>query len=1318
MDEPVAPSQRPPWSVGRRALRSFVWSAVALLLLGVAAAAFLSSQLALELAIARALAASEGRLTIQGAEGSLLSTVRVARIAWRGDDVDVEAENMALTWSASGLISRQVNITGLGAHRIAMTIKGAGGPLTMPANLALPLEVNIANVGVERFEWRVGPRSGTITGLVFDYTGGAHTHAVRKLHLVTNVGTFTGDAQIAAEAPFALQGNLDFVGDGSFRDTRAGIVTKGTLAQFELAAKGTSRDAGVNATATLTPFSPSPLVAAHIEARDVDIARFAASLPATRLAVAIDAKPAGDGFAGTLSTQNANAGTIDAGRVPLTAMAARFSWDSRELQLDDIDAQLAADARVTGRATLNSDGAPSRWQLAVRNLDLRRVHSTLVATRLSGTLGAEVSGARQVVRGDLTQADLSVNFAATVVGRRIDIERFRGRAGAGEVSGRGQVALDGERAFDLSAQAHELDPSRLGNFPAATLDGTLVARGRLLPTWSVGTDMKVAAGSRWEGVPVSGTLHADVTATTLRNLDARVAFATSTATASGAFGTPGDKLAFSADVVKLSDLRPALAKYAKFAVPETLAGKVHVKGQVTSEPGGNGMDLDAHGEDLQWGKLLRAASLDLKSSIAPGGITLAAEANASRGIKLALTAAHIAGPQGELAAITASADGTLAHHTLALAFSGENMDTRLHFTGALRDSVGNTAGNSVGNTGGNSVDNTRATPLAWTGSLDTLENRGAYALKLDAPAPIEWSRGQLHIGAAGLQVAEGHAKLEDLNWEEGKLSTRGAFDGIPVAALMRIAGLKMPLASTLIISGDWAVAATPQLNGTLHVRREKGDLYGTESSSAATAGVALGISTLEIEGKFVDDSVIGTGTLRSLRAGNADLRLDIAASPTLGTIHSPLTASLVADLPSLRPLQPWLGTLAVIDGRARIEMSAKGSLAKPVLEGTLNADEVRLDVPQYGVRWQDGRLRARIVDNTVELTDLSFAGGDGRFTAKGTLARVTRDGASNALPQAQVTWTADKFRAINRPDFQLTVGGKGVAAVENGKLALRGNVNIVQGRIDYEPSSVGTLSSDVVIVGRPRGAANANAALDVPLVLELDVDLGDDLRFTGEGLDTELVGKLRLGTAANGALTARGTISAINGTYFIFGQRLEIDRGQLIFDGPADNPAIDVVALRRNLSVEAGVEVTGNVRLPRVRLVSSPPVPDGEKLSWLMTGQGLDRASRADLAALGAASASLLGRGQRPLTTTIANSIGLDDISLRERSNAVTSGTTSQVVAFGKRINDRLTLVYEQGLTVANNALRIEYALTRTLTLRAEAGVISSLGLYFRRSYD
>jgi translocation and assembly module TamB len=137
-----------------------------------------------------------------------------------------------------------------------------------------------------------------------------------------------------------------------------------------------------------------------------------------------------------------------------------------------------------------------------------------------------------------------------------------------------------------------------------------------------------------------------------------------------------------------------------------------------------------------------------------------------------------------------------------------------------------------------------------------------------------------------------------------------------------------------------------------------------------------------------------------------------------------------------------------------------------------------------------------------------------------------------------------------------------------------------------------------------------------------------------------------------------------------------------------------------------------------VRLVSDPPVPDGEKLAWLITGQGLDRANSADFAALAAASASLLGQGKKPITTQIANTFGLDDITFRGSSSSTSSSGGGQVVAFGKRISDRMTLVYEQGLDVASNALRLEYALSRTLTLRAEAGTVSSLGFFFRRSFD
>jgi translocation and assembly module TamB len=1282
-----------------RWLRRGSWLGVAVILALASGVGWLSTQSALDAAVSRAIASSEGRLTVEGATGSLLSTVRVPRIAWRGDDLAVEADDVALTWSVIGLFTRRVNISGLGAHRLAITMKGSDSPLALPADLSLPLEVSIANVGVERVEWRVGNRAGTITGVVFDYTGGARLHTVRKLRFVTEYGTLAGEAQLAAAPPFTLASTLDFAGDGSFRDTRADVSAKGTLARFGVSATGTTRDAALAANATLTPFAPTPLVAAHVDVKDVNVARLDAAFPATRLSVTLDAEPVADGFTGTLVAANADAGALDTGRVPLVSLSSRFRWSGRDFVMEDIDARLAGDARITGRMTLPIDGTASRWQLGVRNLDLSRVHSTLIATRLTGTLNADVANATQSVRGDLSQSDLSLNFAATITGRRIEVERFRGRAGSGELVGRGRIAVDRDRAFDVTAEALHFDPARFGAFPAGSLTGSLSARGRLEPAWNVDAAVVLAQGSLLEGVAVSGKLQAEVTAKTLRNVAVKVAVASASINVTGATGTAGDKLNFEADVPKVGELRALIVRDLRVEMPESIAGALKVHGAFTREPGGNGLDLTLHGGALQWGKLASVGSFDATATIAPGGVTLDPAANANRSIGLTFAATKISAPQGEFAKLAVDATGTLAHHTVTIAVTGEGADGHARFAGGFRD---------LG-----------APAFSWAGSLEQLDNRGTYALRLEAPAAIEWAHDRLHVGAARLQVAEGRADLTDLRWDSGRIATSGSFGGIPLSALTRILGVSSPLASTLVIAGDWSVAATPQLNGTVRVRREDGDLFGTETSTNAR-GLALGISALEAEARFVDGGVAATATLRSQRAGNADVAMTIKASgtaPGMVALDAPLTGTLVADLPSLRPMQPWLGTLAVVDGRAHVDLKASGSLRHTVIAGELSADAMRLDVPQYGVHWHDGRLRGHFADNTLVLEDLSFAGGDGRFTAHGTLARAARAGATQA-PEGSVTWTAEKFRAVNRPDFQLTLGGNGVLAFENGKVAVRGKMDILQGRIEYEPTSVGQLGSDVVIVGQERSAANPSVALDVPLVLDLEVDLGRDLRFTAEGLDTQLTGQLRLATGSNSNLTARGIISAVNGTYFVFGQRLDITRGQLIFDGPVDNPAIDVTAMRRNLSVEAGVEVTGTVRTPRVRLVSNPPVPDGEKLSWLMTGQGLDRASRADVAALGAASASLVGRGQRPLTTSLANSIGLDDISLRERSNAVVSGTTSQVVAFGKRINDRLTLVYEQGLTVANNALRIEYALTRTLTLRAEAGIISSLGVYFRRSYD
>jgi translocation and assembly module TamB len=199
----------------------------------------------------------------------------------------------------------------------------------------------------------------------------------------------------------------------------------------------------------------------------------------------------------------------------------------------------------------------------------------------------------------------------------------------------------------------------------------------------------------------------------------------------------------------------------------------------------------------------------------------------------------------------------------------------------------------------------------------------------------------------------------------------------------------------------------------------------------------------------------------------------------------------------------------------------------------------------------------------------------------------------------------------------------------------------------------------------------------------------------------------------------KGTIRTVRGTYYAFGQKLAIERGRILFDGPLANPSLDIVALRKNLAVEAGVEIVGTVRAPVVRLTSNPPVPDNEKLAWLLTGGPPGSGSARDSAALSAAAAALSGNQGKPLTQRLAQRIGLDDISVAQRDTASGSDPLdAQVVTIGKRISDRLYIAYEQGLSLATNALRIEYVLSRYLTVSAFAGTESGVALNFRRNWQ
>ena len=920
MDETVSVPPPPPRRRRRAlvALRAVAWLAAIAVAFVAAAWWALGTQAALDYVLQRAVTAAEGRLTIEGAEGSLLSTVRIARIAWRGDTLDVEARETALVWSPLDLVSRRFIVQGLGAKRMSFDFKetkeAQGG---LPASLELPLEVEVRNIGVERIEWRVGGNGGTVTGVAFEYAGGARRHAVRALRFVTDYGTLTGDAQLGATAPFALAAKLAFAGDAAYRGGRADLDVNGTLDRIAVAADGELRKAAVGVKALVTPFAPALLVSADVDARGVDLAQFGDALPTTALALKVAARPEGSGFAGTVDATNAAAGTLDAGRIPVTSLAAKFAWDGAVLALTGVDAGIAGDGRATGDLTLPVRDGAVRMNLALAGIDLARIQSTLIATRLAGSVTGEVSQQRQVLRGDVRDAarGIALAFAGSVQDRRVTLDRLQARAGTGEISGTGSIALDGARAFTVTARASQFDPSRVvASLPAGVLDGTLTAQGTLAPAWDVTASLALAPGSRFADTPVSGTARARITRTTAKDVAVDARIASASLKLDGAFGTPADTLAYALDAPRLSDFKALLARHGNVAPPEPFSGALRARGTVTGDPRSPGFTVDAHGEALHWGPRFGAVALDVAATAAPGTNAAGPVAVDARPVTLKVSGKGVATPVATFATLNAGVAGTLAQHKGSISGKADDVDFETAFGGGVRTS--------------GRADGTQET--AWVGAIDTLANRGAFALKLEAPAPLEIARDRIRIGATRIAVAEGRADLAYLALYEGRIATQGSFTGIPFSALARLAGTKLPFPSTLVLGGDWSLAAAPRLNGTVSVRRERGDWFATESATLDPADLALGISEFALSATFAEDALTATGRFRSARAGTADATATLAPGSEPGRLSTTaaMTATLTAELASLRPLQPWIGTAAVMDGRARVDVAARGTLAR------------------------------------------------------------------------------------------------------------------------------------------------------------------------------------------------------------------------------------------------------------------------------------------------------------------------------------------------------------------------------------------------------
>ena len=522
----------------------------------------------------------------------------------------------------------------------------------------------------------------------------------------------------------------------------------------------------------------------------------------------------------------------------------------------------------------------------------------------------------------------------------------------------------------------------------------------------------------------------------------------------------------------------------------------------------------------------------------------------------------------------------------------------------------------------------------------------------------------------------------------------------------------------------------------MRLSRQRGDLrlqaddlpQGVQATEAQrSAGARVAEATISLDEGALQAAV----TWNSERAGQLQARfstrLDNGAQGLGWTPDTPLSGSLDAQLPKLGVWSvlapPGWRMRGTLDARATLQ----GTLRQPEWQGEVRASDLALRSVVEGVELRDGKLRAVLSGHQIDITEFTLRGAPGAGGDGGSLSAQGSAHWSGQQLQLQLQTRANRLRVSSRADRRLALSGELITRLEQGQLKVSGDLKADQALFILPDETAPSLGADVLVQPGSRGAGRAAADPTRPAAsappsalpaadVQVKLDLGNDFRVRGRGLDTRLRGALQLRlTPGSTEPQITGELRTDQGTYKAYGQQLNIETGVLRFSGAYDNPALDILAIRPNLSTRVGVQISGTVLSPRVRLYSEPEMADADKLAWLVLGRAAANGA-AESALLQQAALALLGGG-RGLSDSLAQSLGLDEVSFSGVKNTDT-GVTSAALTLGKRLSKDFYVSYERSLAGTMGTFYIFYDLSRRFTLRAQTGEKSAVDLIFTLSYD
>ena len=289
--------------------------------------------------------------------------------------------------------------------------------------------------------------------------------------------------------------------------------------------------------------------------------------------------------------------------------------------------------------------------------------------------------------------------------------------------------------------------------------------------------------------------------------------------------------------------------------------------------------------------------------------------------------------------------------------------------------------------------------------------------------------------------------------------------------------------------------------------------------------------------------------------------------------------------------------LRSIDGSFSSDLTLGGTLSAPTIVGDAGLQNFAAEIPSLSLKLSEGSVRVTSEGNDRLKVEGKVLSGEGSMEVNGFYNPQTG--------QMDLDLTGEDFQVANAKRQKAVISSDLKVLIEDGAVSVDGEVGIPSAFVQTGgESEVVVESPDVTLV--ESSDAEKEPEPESLVKLSIDVSLGDDVRIKTGPFDGALAGGIKLEQQPGKVATGSGEIEVVSGDFFVYGQKLTMERGRVLFGGgPLDNPAIEFDVARdvTAYDVKAGAAVRGTAQAPIFEFKSDPPQTDANTLSYILFGK-------------------------------------------------------------------------------------------------------------------